>query len=110
MRTLSPSCSANSERSFSRVRGSDSSERKCGLIPSLLQNNQSDGDFRCWRRKGRGAGCHFWHDAIVEVIITGARAMHATQRQQIMQRWSVVLSGANELSGSVARNLSGFEV
>jgi len=57
---------------------------------SLLQNNQSEGDFLCWRRKGRGAGCHFWHDAIVEVNITGARQMHATHRERIMQRWSVV--------------------
>jgi hypothetical protein len=57
---------------------------------SLLQNKQSEGDFRCWRRKGRGAGCHFWHDAIVEVNITGAREMHATHRERIMQRWSVV--------------------
>src|SRR3989338_1433452 len=80
-----PACA----RSIRKNAGSDSPSNM-GNHPSLFQNNQSEGDFRCWRRKGRGAGCHFWHDAIVEVIITGAREMHATHRERIMQRWSVV--------------------
>src|SRR3989304_4283627 len=72
---------------------------------SLLQNNQSEGDFLCWRRKGRGAGCHFWHDAIVKVNITGAREMHATHRERIMQRWSVV---QHELMPELAAEVGGL--
>lgn len=40
--------------------------------------------------KAEGAGYHFWHDAIVDVVIIGTREMDATKRALIMQRWNVV--------------------